>query len=204
VSAIGNGYMWATPLQLATAVSIMANSGKVVAPRMLKSIEGETELPLADSSIPDVIVNDPDYWRYMQESMTMVVHKPFVSGEFRHNGGAYEYIAMKDRNMAYKMAGKTGTAQLVGISQDVLDSSEIELQDKHKDHGLFVSYAPAENPYIEPKIALAVFVENGEHGGSVASPIAKEITDAYLLDILQIDFAAISSGTDELVSLADE
>jgi len=204
VSAIGNGYMWATPLQLATAVSIMANSGKVVAPRMLKSIEGETELPLADSSIPDVIVNDPDYWRYMQESMTMVVHKPFVSGEFRHNGGAYEYIAMKDRNMAYKMAGKKSTTPVGGFSQGVFGSSEIELQDKHKDHGLFVSYAPAENPYIEPKIALAVFVENGEHGGSVASPIAKEITDAYLLDILQIDFAAISSGTDELVSLADE
>lgn len=204
VSAIGNGYMWATPLQLATAVSIIANSGKVVAPRMLKSIEGESELPLDDPLIPDVIVDDPDYWRYIQESMTMAVHKPFVRGKFRHNGGAYEHIAMKDRNMAYKMAGKTGTAQLVAISQGVLDSSEIELQDKYKDHGLFVSYAPAENPYIEPKIALAVFVENGEHGGSVAGPIAKEITDAYLLDILQIDFAAIDSGADELVALVNE
>ncbi len=204
VSSIGNGYMWTTPLQLATAVSIMANSGRVVAPRMLMSIEGESELPLVDKPVPDVVVDDPDYWRYVQESMTMVVHKPFVNGEFRNNGSAYQYTAMKDRDMPYKMAGKTGTAQLVAISQDILRSTDIELQDKYKDHGLFVSFAPAENPYMEPKIALAVFVENGEAGASVASPIAKKIIDAYLLDILAIDFAALESGNDGLISLVDE
>ncbi len=204
VSSIGNGYMWITPLQLATAVSIMANSGRVVAPRMLMSVDGESELPLVDDSLPDVLVDDPDYWRYIQESMTMVVHKPFVNGEFRNNGSAYQYTAMKDRDMPYKMAGKTGTAQLVAISQDILRSTDIELQDKHKDHGLFVSFAPAENPHIEPKIALAVFVENGEAGASVASPVAKEIIDAYLLDILAIDFAAFESGHDRLISLVDE
>jgi cell division protein FtsI/penicillin-binding protein 2 len=69
---------------------------------------------------------------------------------------------------------------------------------------LFISYAPAENPNIKPQIAIAVFVENGEHGSSVAGPIAKRITDTYLLDILQIDFAALESGSDELISLVDE
>jgi penicillin-binding protein 2 len=69
---------------------------------------------------------------------------------------------------------------------------------------LFISYAPAENPNIKPQIAIAVFVENGEHGSSVAGPIAKAITDAYLLDILQIDFAAMDSAGDELFTLVDE
>ncbi|PCH59638.1 MAG: penicillin-binding protein 2 [SAR86 cluster bacterium] len=191
VASIGNGYMWVTPLQLATAVSIMANKGKVVQPRMLKAVEGEEFLPQIVDPIADVIVNDPDYWRYIEEAMTMVVHRPYNG--FRDSGGAYDYIAMVDKDMSYKMAGKTGTAQLVGISQDITKSTDIELADLHKDHGLFVSFAPAENPYMEPQIAIAVFVENGESGGRIASPIAKQIIDAYLLDILEIDFAELEA-----------
>jgi penicillin-binding protein 2 len=89
--------------------------------------------------------------------------------------------------MTYKMAGKSGTAQVVSIDQSVRSSEEIQVADIHKDHGLFISFAPAQHPEVKPKIALAVFVENGEHGSSVAGPIAKQITDAYLLDILQLD-----------------
>jgi penicillin-binding protein 2 len=202
-SSIGQGYMWATPLQLATAASIMANKGKVIQPRMLKAIDGEPYEPEILDPVSDVVVNDPDYWRYIEESMSMVVHRAY-NDVFREYGTAYEAIAMEDREMPYRMAGKSGSAQVVGISQEILQSDDIQVSDPNKDHALFISYAPAENPNIKPQIAIAVFVENGEHGSSVAGPIAKAVTDAYLLDILQIDFAALDSAGDELFALADE
>ena len=204
-SSIGQGYMWATPLQLATAASIIANKGKVVQPRMLKAVDGKAFEPLIKDSIPDVMLNDPDYWRYMEEAMTMVVHRPF-SDVFRDYGTAFEAIAMADRDMPYKMAGKSGSAQVVGISQDIRASTDIVVSDLNKDHGLFISFAPAQNSYIEPQIAVAVFVENGEHGSSVAGPIAKQVIDTYLLDILQLDFAAMEKAADpdRLVSKVNE
>ena len=195
--------MWATPLQLATAASIMANKGKVIQPRMLKAIDGEPYDPEILDRVSDVVVNDPDYWRYIEESMSMVVHRAY-NDVFREYGTAYEAIAMEDPEMPYRMAGKSGSAQVVGISQEILQSDDIQVSDPNKDHALFISYAPAENPSIKPQIAIAVFVENGEHGSSVAGPIAKAVTDAYLLDILQIDFAAMDSGADELLALVDE
>ena len=204
-SSIGQGFMWATPLQLATAVAIIANEGKAVQPRMLKEVEGEPFQPIIENPVPDIVLNDPDYWRYMEEAMTMVVHRPFNNDQFRDYGTAYEAIAQADRDMPYKMAGKSGSAQVVGISQEILQNTDIVLSDLNKDHGLFISFAPAENPHIEPQIAVAVFVENGEHGSSVAGPIAKQIIDAYLLDILQIDFAALEGAEDStLVSQIDE
>lgn len=192
-SSIGQGYMWVTPLQLATAVAILANKGKMMQPRMVRAIDGEPFAYGRENQQPDIELNDADYWNYMEDAMVQVVHRPF-SNQFRDYGTAFESIAQPDRHMAYKMAGKSGTAQVVGISQDVLKSTEIDVEDVHKDHGLFVSFAPAENPYMQPKIALAVFVENGEHGSSVAGPIAKQIIDTYLLDILGIDFHALAEG----------
>ncbi|MCH7670667.1 MAG: penicillin-binding protein 2 [Proteobacteria bacterium] len=202
-SAIGQGYMWATPLQLATAVAIIANKGKVVQPRMLKAIDGQAFQQDIENAVPDVMLNDPDYWRFMEEAMTMVVHRPY-SDTFRDYGTAYEAIAMADRNMSYKMAGKSGSAQVVGISQKILQSTDIVVSDLNKDHGLFIAFAPTENTQISPQIAVAVFVENGEHGSSVAGPIAKQIIDTYLLDILQIDFAAIQAAADSLISQVDD
>ncbi|MEX2130351.1 MAG: penicillin-binding protein 2 [Pseudohongiellaceae bacterium] len=190
-SSIGQGYMWVTPLQLATAISVIANKGIMVQPRMLKSVDDAPFEHVTDPALQSVELDDPDYWNYMEDAMVQVVHRPF-NNEFRDYGTAYEAIAQPDRNMAYKIAGKSGTAQIVAISQDVLKSSDIELQDVHKDHGLFVSYAPAQNPQVTPKIALVVFVENGEHGSSVAGPIAKQIIDTYLLEILAIDFNALA------------
>ena len=204
-SSIGQGYMWATPLQLATAVSIIANEGKVVPPRMLKAVDGELFEPIIENPMPDVMVNDSDYWRYIEDAMTMVVHRPF-SDQFRDYGTAYESIAMADREMSYKMAGKSGSAQVVGISQDILSSSDIMVSDLNKDHGLFISFAPAQNSQIAPQIAIAVFVENGEHGSSVAGPIAKQVIDTYLLDILKLDFFTEEDAphSEKQVSTSDE
>jgi len=183
-SSIGQGYMWATPLQLATATAIAANKGVVVKPRLLAAIEGEPFEPQDLNPVADVQVDNPDNWRYIEESMTMVVHRPY-SQVFRDYGTAYEAIARADRDMSYKMAGKSGSAQVVSIAQDILQSEDIDVSELNKDHALFVAYAPAQHPTIKPQIAVAVFVENGQHGSSVAGPVAKAVIDAYLLDILQ-------------------
>jgi len=98
------------------------------------------------------------------------------------------------------MAGKSGSAQVVSIAQDILQSEDIDVSDLNKDHALFIAYAPAQHPTIKPQIAVAVFVENGQHGSSVAGPVAKAVIDAYLLDILQIDFASLASDPDALLS----
>lgn len=110
---------------------------------------------------------------------------------------------MADRDMPYKMAGKSGSAQVVGISQEILSSTDIVVSDLNKDHGLFISFAPAQNPHIEPQIAVAVFVENGEHGSSIAGPIAKQVIDAYLLDILELDFVAMEQNAEPETLLSD-
>ncbi|MEX2469932.1 MAG: penicillin-binding protein 2 [Pseudohongiellaceae bacterium] len=202
-SSIGQGYMWATPLQLATAAAMLANDGKTVRPRMLKAVNGEPYEPVIDDPRADVTVADEDYWRYVKESMTMVVHRPY-SQTFRDYGTAYEAIAMADANMPYKMAGKSGSAQVVGISQDILSSKDIQVTDLNKDHALFISFAPAMHPEIAPQIAVAVFVENGEHGSSVAGPIAKAVTDTYLLEILGLEFGDEQEPSGTLISQADD
>lgn len=201
-SSIGQGYMWVTPLQLATAVSIIANKGKVAQPRLLKEVAGAEFVPVSADTVPDVVLADPGYWDYMEDAMTMVVHRPF-SNVFRDYGTAYEAIAQPDPGMPYKMAGKSGTAQVVSIDQSVLKSTDISVADIHRDHGLFVAFAPAQNPLVKPKIAVAVFVENGEHGSSVAGPIAKQIVDTYLLDILQLDFRAIEQPQSGLITASE-
>jgi penicillin-binding protein 2 len=198
-SSIGQGYMWATPLQLATATAIAANKGVVVKPRMLAAVDGEPFEPQDLNPVADVQIDNPDNWRYIEESMTMVVHRPY-SQVFRDYGTAYEAIARADREMSYKMAGKSGSAQVVSIAQDILQSEDIDVSDLNKDHALFVAYAPAQHPTIKPQIAVAVFVENGQHGSSVAGPVAKAVIDAYLLDILQIDFTSLATDPDALLS----
>ena len=198
-SSIGQGYMWATPLQLATATAIAANKGVVVKPRMLAAVDGEPFEPQDLNPVADVQIDNPDNWRYIEESMTMVVHRPY-SQVFRDYGTAYEAIARADREMSYKMAGKLGSAQVVSIAQDILQSEDIDVSDLNKDHALFVAYAPAQHPTIKPQIAVAVFVENGQHGSSVAGPVAKAVIDAYLLDILQIDFTSLATDPDALLS----
>lgn len=202
-SSIGQGYMWATPLQLATATAIVANKGVVVQPRLLRAIEDEPFQPVIADPVPDIAVKDADYWRFIQEAMTMVVHRPF-SNTFRDYGTAYEAIAQKDRNMPYKMAGKSGTAQVVGISQSILKSNDIVVSDLNRDHGLFISFAPAQHSEFAPQIAIAVIVENGEHGSSVAGPVAKQIIDEYLLNILQLDFASNPDQSSTLISQAND
>lgn len=158
---IGQGYFTATPLQLAMATAIQANGGKHIRPHLLKSTSGHK--PYAISNHPDYALpynGDPADWARMRQTMRDVAHAP--GGTARATGSGAK---------GYEMAGKTGTAQVKGIKQGER-YNESALDQRHWDHGWFVGFAPADNP----QIAVAVLVENGRHGSSVA-PIARALFD---------------------------
>jgi len=172
-SSIGQGYTEATPLQLVTAAMLMANKGRWYRPAMLKQLGLESSPIQHDVSMPDIELENPDDWEFVQNAMAMVVHKG--SGGYRETGTAYPYIAMKNP-LPYRMAGKSGTAQVVGMPENF--DNDAEVPEQYRDHALFISFAPVD----APKIAVAVFIEHGEGGSSVAGPIARKVLDAYLLE----------------------
>jgi len=179
---IGQGDVLVTPLQLATMTSVIANRGRVIRPRLLNPVEGG-QLPLEfdpPQPLPDVMGPSPDDWERMVNSMEDVVHRGnrgFKDG-FGQNGTAWAYIG---RDIDYRMAGKSGTAQVVEIKQG--EEYDEELLDEFKrKHAWFVAFAPADDPMI----ALAVLVENGGGGSSVAAPVAREVIDYYLLPKLDV------------------
>jgi penicillin-binding protein 2 len=159
---IGQGYALATPLQLAVMTTTLANKGKRYRPRLVKMLGNELIEPEIVSTMDNV---SESHWDTIHKSMYDVVHAS--NGTARRIGYGAKY----------KMGGKTGTAQVVGIKQGEEYDSEA-LQERHRDHALFVAFAP----YKNPKIAVAVIVENGEAGSSAAAPVARKIFDAYLLD----------------------
>ena len=165
IAGIGQGAWSVTPIQLAHATATLAARGARYAPRLRVGVEnaltGDTtwDEPRRVEGVEDV---DPVHWQIINDSMVSVTSGPRGSARAR-----FEKIT-------YSVAGKTGTAQVVGIAQDQR-AKEVELADEHVDHGLFVAYAPAE----APTIALAVVVENGGGGSSAAAPVARKILDAY-------------------------
>ena len=112
-------------------------------------------------------VSNEYYWDQVISAMVDAVHKP--------NGTAYKI----GRDAKYKIAGKTGTAQLFSLAEGEVYEAE-SIAEKLRDHGLFIAFAPADDPVI----ALAVLVENGGGGSSVAGPIAREVIDHFLLPLL--------------------
>lgn len=167
---IGQGDILVTPLQLATAVAVLANRGKMVQPRMLKS--GVEPVPSSGVKLPD-IDRVPDHaWEQVIESMGKVVHRG--NQGFGENGTAWAYIG---RDIPYRMAGKSGTAQVVGIAQDK-EYDDSTLSEREKKHAWFIAFAPID----QPEIAIAVLVENGGGGSEFAAPVARKVLDHYLLD----------------------
>ena len=162
---IGQGFFLATPLQLATATALVANRGEWVEPRLLKDIRGERS---ADEFLPaethnPLVLKDPENWEYVVDTMEEVMHG--AKGTARRAG----------RGANYRMAGKTGTAQVFSLGQDEEYDAE-EVRERLRDHALFVGFAPAD----DPKIAVAIIVENGGGGSSVAAPVARGLFDAWL------------------------
>jgi penicillin-binding protein 2 len=161
-AGIGQGYMLATPLQLAVATSVIANRGLQFKPRLVRSVDGER---LPAQSVGLIEASD-EHWQVIHEAMHDVFH------------GARGSARAVGRDARYTMAGKSGTAQVVGIAQDEEYNAD-ELLERHRDHGLFIAFAPFESP----KIAVAVVVENGGGGSKVAAPIARQVIEAYLSDL---------------------
>ncbi len=163
ITGIGQGFLQVTPLQLARATATLANYGKVVTPylvdRIINSnyttsgpIQSGDVIPLKRHNVDDII-----------SAMINVVH------------GARGTARRIAKGISYQIAGKTGTAQVFSVKQEE-KYNEKEIEFKLRDHALFIAFAPAH----EPKIAVAVVVENGGHGGSVAAPIAGKIIKQYL------------------------
>ncbi|MCO1622641.1 MAG: penicillin-binding protein 2 [Pseudomonas alloputida] len=163
ILGIGQGYMQATPLQLAQATALIANKGVWNRPHLAKTIEG---LPPVDDNPPeDIVLRDKSDWAKVTHGMEQVMHNA--------RGTARKAAA----GAQYRIAGKSGTAQVVAIKQgEKYDRNK--LQERHRDHALFVAFAPAE----APKIVVSVMVENGESGSGVAAPVVRQIMDAWLLD----------------------
>ncbi len=167
IMGIGQGQILMTPLQLATAMSTLANAGVGMRPRLVQALEDPKDRSLR--SYPPVATHALDLLdkRHLDtalKNLTDVVH-----GE----GGTARGIGW---NAPYKIAGKTGTTQVKGIGQGET-YNEKATAEHLRDHALFIAFAPVE----DPRIAIAVIVENGGHGGSTAAPIARKLMDLYLL-----------------------
>ena len=164
IAGIGQGYHLTTPLQLATATAMLANGGRRVEPRLVEAVRDPRTRewqPLPPVVRSEVAIT-PEHLGVVREGM-MDVMRP---------GGTAAASAV---GAAYGIAGKTGTAQVVGIKQGARYDAK-RLARHHRDHALFIAYAPAENPVI----AIAVMVENGGSGSGTAAPIARKVLDRYL------------------------
>lgn len=156
--SIGQGYMLTTPLQLAQAMAISARRGIQLTPRVAMNF------PVKESS-ENLVLKNPNNWPRMEAALTDVVHG---------GRGTARSVGL---GAPYKIAGKTGTAQVFSLASDV-EYKEMDVTERLRDHALFVAFAPVDNPAI----AVAVLVENGESGGGAAGPVARAIMDAWLLD----------------------
>lgn len=158
-SSIGQGFMLATPLQLAQATALFARRGEPMVPHVAG--RRHRKPPLRDPFQP----RRSEHWERMSQAMEDVVHG---------RKGTARVVA---RGAPYRIAGKTGTSQVFSVPEDEKYDEE-ELEERLHDHALFVSYAPAD----DPAIAVAALVENGSHGGSTAGPVARATMDAWLLN----------------------
>ncbi|GMR08382.1 MAG: penicillin-binding protein 2 [Gammaproteobacteria bacterium] len=167
ITGIGQGFTLVTPLQLATMTTAIANKGIRLIPRMLRSIQDPLSQKNTEPGIrrdTPVLLKQPENWDTIIKAMTDVVHGP--KGTARAIG----------RNAPYRIAGKTGTAQIYEIKQDETYEKE-KVKKTLRDHALFISFAPVD----KPKIAVAVVVENAGSGSAVAAPMARTIMDTYLI-----------------------
>ncbi|KAF0202351.1 MAG: penicillin-binding protein [Gallionellaceae bacterium] len=174
---IGQGYNLVTPLQLATATATLANDGIAFKPHFVKQIQR------SNVNAPDVAPQSVFDLHIKPENIDLV--KRAMEAVTKPGGTA----AGASAGALYRMAGKTGTAQVVGMKQgEKYDASKIS--EYNRDHAWFIAFAPAD----KPRIALAVLAENGGHGGSTAAPIARKVLDYYLLGIIP---KPLESGLDK-------
>ena len=162
-AGIGQGYHLVTPMQLAFATATLANDGVAFKPHLVKEIQhpaGEVQIPPQPLYKVDIPAED---LALVKRAMVAVTQP----------GGTAVGASM---GAQYTIAGKTGTAQVIGMKQGE-KYDEKKVSEYFRDHAWFIAFAPAD----KPRIALAVLGENAGHGGSVAAPIARKVMDYYLL-----------------------
>lgn len=170
ITGIGQGYVLTTPLQLAHATATIANRGQRFRPTLLRGFSNpdsnavEFKEPM---SLDSVGIIDNQQWERIISAMNAVFEGE--RGTARATGA----------DAPFTMAGKSGTAQVFSVAQDQEYDTE-ELEERMRDHALFIAFAPLE----DPQIAVAVIVENGESGSSTAAPIARTVMETYLQDRL--------------------
>ena len=173
IAAIGQGFVLATPMQLAIMTATIANGGNVMRPYVVDRIEdfdGEVVMQQAADQLATAQLDAAEL-EILRAGLEAVVNEPHGTG-------------WASRLPNITVAGKTGTSQVIRMkADDEEELDEEEIKYKHRDHGLFVSYAPAE----DPEIAVAVIVEHGEHGSTAAAPISREILGTYFgIDMVEL------------------
>ncbi|MEW6076253.1 MAG: penicillin-binding protein 2 [Thermodesulfobacteriota bacterium] len=163
--AIGQGYNLVTPIQMAVLAAAVANGGMIKKPLIMKKIETMDGIVVENGRTTDEgrLPVDPAALAVVREGLWKVVNEP----------GGTAYYRVHDE--ALDISGKTGTAQVVASPKEK-DGRLSGLVDAIKPHAWFIAYAPS----VNPKIAMAVVVERGGHGSSVAAPIAREMISMYL------------------------
>lgn len=190
----GNGMFQATTLQMASAVATIANHGVSKRPRFLKAVQDGTD-DFADilfdgEEVSQPLLPSPENIALVRRAMEHTVSKPYDRNNRRHEGTAYPYVAGA-KPLAYPMGGKSGTAQVVGVQVDSR-GNRIEpdhISDEHLNHAMFIAFDASPHS----RIAVAVFIENGEGGSSMGGPLAREVLDAYMLPLLEKEAAAADS-----------
>lgn len=155
---VGQGYFLATPLQMATSLSVLANRGHWVRPHLLAGVNDASVNPPFEGTPPDIKLNNPSDWDVIIGGMKSVADNSATL-----------------RNRDYSMAAKTGTAQVFTVGQNARYNAH-EVAERLRDHSLFSAFAPVDNP----QIAVAVIVENGGWGNSAAAPIGKRMVDEWM------------------------
>ncbi|MBS5838377.1 MULTISPECIES: penicillin-binding protein 2 [Pseudomonas] len=163
ILGIGQGYMQVTPLQLAQATTLIANKGVWNRPHLARTIDGAP--PVDEHPMPNIVLHDPKEWEQVNHAMQLVMHD--ARGIARASATGAQY----------RIAGKSGTAQVVAIKQGER-YNRLKTAERNRDNALFVGFAPAE----DPQIVISVMIENGEAGGRVAGPVVRKVMDAWLLD----------------------
>lgn len=179
---IGNGIFQATTLQMAAAAAAIANHGVLKQPRMLRGTIGSdgevTDVIFQDTAAQKQLLPSQEQIDLVRSAMVDVVNKPYDPEHRRHEGSAYPVLRESGRPLEYPMAGKSGTAQVVQFQVDSAGNrNDGEVAEQFRTHAMFIAFDASEHS----RIAVAVYVENGGGGGSVAFPVAREVLDAYLL-----------------------
>jgi penicillin-binding protein 2 len=179
--SVGQGYINTTPLQLLMLISAVANGGKLYLPQVAEKVEdiyGNTLKDYPPAEVAQADISEKTL-HFIQEALMGAVNDPHGTGWA---------CALKD----FKVAGKTGTAQVIKMAQDFKKGDMDRMPLKFKDHAWFVAYAPFEDPII----AVVVLVEHGGYGGAAAAPIAKRVIERYL-ELEQVASSKMASSSME-------